>query len=119
MAALRGAENAAGPPDFQIAHGDTKTSAERTVLFDCVDSFARGADGHHFAGQQQIGVGFVLGTTNPAAELVKIGQTEAIGAVDDDRVGIGNIETALDDRRADKHVDFSSDEAGHYFLELV
>jgi len=49
MAALGGAENTASTSDFEIAHGNPKTGAERTVLFDGVDSFARGADHHELA----------------------------------------------------------------------
>ena len=52
----------------------------------------------------------MLGAPDPAAQLVEIGQPKAIGAVDDDGVGIGNIEAALDDRGANEHVDFPRDE---------
>ena len=51
--------------------------------------------------------------------MVKIGQPKAIGAIDHDRVRIWNIETALNDRRANEHVDFSGDETRHHFLKLV
>ena len=38
---------------------------------------------------------------DPAAKLIELGQTEAIGIVDDDRVDVGNIDAGFDDRRAD------------------
>ena len=119
VAALGGAQNAARSADFQIAHGDAKAGTEGAVLFDRVDSFARGTDRHHLARQQEISVGFVFGATNPTAKLVKIGQTEPVGAVDDDRVRVWNIEAALDDGGANGYVDFSGDETCHHFLKLI
>ena len=60
--------------------------------------------GHHVAREHEIGVGLVLRAADAAAELVEIGEAEAVGAVDDDRVGVRDIEAALDDRRGDEHV---------------
>src|SRR5437773_227221 len=50
MAALGGAENAAGPANLEIPHGNAKTGAKRAVLLDRVNPFARGADRPNFAG---------------------------------------------------------------------
>ena len=61
-------------------------------------------------GKKQIGIGLVLGASDAAAQLIKIGQPEPIGPIDDDRVRVRNIEAALDDRGANEHVDFSGDE---------
>ena len=119
VAALGRAEDAAGAANFEIAHGDAKARAERAVLLDRVDPLARCAHGHHLAREQQIGVGLVLGAADAAAELIEIGQAEAIGAIDDDGVGVRNIEAALDDRGADEHVDFSGDETLHDVFEFV
>ena len=119
VAALRGAENVARAANLQIAHGDVKAGAERAVLLDRVDPFARRADRHHLARQQEIGIGLVLGAADAAAQLVEIGQPEPVGAVDDDRVRVRNIEAALDDRRADQHVDLAGDEACHHVFEFV
>src|SRR5207244_5169799 len=69
--------------------------------------------------QEQIGVGFVFGATDTPAKLIKIGQTEAVGAIYDDGVRVWDVETAFDDGGANEHVDFSSDETRHHFLELV
>ena len=88
-------------------------------MLDRVDPLARGADRHHFARQKQIRVRFVFGATDAAAKLIKIGQAETIRAIDDDCVRVWNIETALNDRGANKHVDFSGDKTGHDFFKLV
>src|SRR2546428_13753629 len=107
MAALGGAENAAGPANLEIPHGNAKTGAKRAVLLDRVNPFARGADRHHFARQKQIGVSLVFGATDAAAKLVEIRQAEKVGLVDDDRVRVRNVEPVCDDGRATRHVDIS------------
>ena len=73
VAALGGAENTAGAANLEITHGNAKTGAERTVLFDRVDSFARGADHHELARQQEVSVSLVLGPPD-AARGVDINQ---------------------------------------------
>ena len=51
------------------------------------------------ARDQKISIRLVLVAAHPSAQLVEIAQTEAVGAVNDDRVRVGDVETALDDRR--------------------
>src|SRR5260370_42667757 len=48
-----------------------------------------------------------------------MGQAKAVGAVDNDRVRIWNVETAFNDGGANKNIDFSGHETRHHFLELV
>ena len=119
MPTLGGAENTAGAADLQIAHGHAKTGAERAVLFDGVDSFACGAHHHELARQQKISVGFVLGTSNPPTQLIQIGQAETIRAINDNGVGIWNVQAAFDDGGADQDIDFSHDKAMHYRFQFV
>ena len=61
----------------------------------------------------------MLGPPDTSAQLVKIGQTKSICAVDDDRVGVWNIEPALDNCRADEHVDFPADKSRHDSLKFI
>ena len=118
VATLRCAENAARAANLQIAHGDAKTRAERAVLLDGTDSSARSADGHHFSREHEIRVSLVLGSTYASAQLVQIGQAKPVCAIDDDRVRIWDVETTFDNRRANKHIDFSSNESRHYSLQF-
>ena len=52
VSALGRSKNAAGAANLQVAHGDAKTGAERTVLFDGVNALACRADRHHLAREQ-------------------------------------------------------------------
>ena len=47
----------------------------------------------------------MLVAADAAAQLVQVGQAVAVGLVDEDRVGIGNVEAAFDDRRRQQQVE--------------
>jgi len=56
----------------------------------------------------------VFGATNASTQLIQIRQTETIGAIDDNRVGVWNIQAAFDDGGADQNIDFSADRSMHH-----
>ena len=68
---------------------------------------------------QQIAIRPVLVPPDPSAQLMQIGQTVAIGLVDKDRVGVGNVEAALDDRRRKQEVELVFDESDHHLFQFV
>ena len=61
----------------------------------------------------------MLGAAHASAELVEIGEAEAVGAVYDDRVRVRDVHAALDDRRRDEHIRRAAHEFVHHFLQLV
>ncbi len=77
------------------------------------------ADPHQVARQHQVGVGLGLRAAHPAPQLVQVGEAEAVGAVDDDGVGVGDIEAALDDGGGEEDVGLAGDEAPHHVLQLL
>ena len=119
MAALSCAQHAARAANLQVAHGNTKTCTERTVLFDCADPFARCAHSHHFARKQQISVCLVLRPADAPAQLIQIGETKLVRPIDDDSVCVRYIETAFDDRGANEHIDFPGNESRHNAFQFV
>ena len=58
--------------------------------------------------EQQVAVRPVLVAPDAAAELVQVGQAVVVGLVDEDRVGVGNVEAALDDRRRHEDVELAA-----------
>jgi len=56
---------------------------------------------------------------NPAPQLVKITQAEPVGAIDDDRVRIGDVQAALDDRGREQHIGLAIDKFRHDFLQFI
>ena len=69
------------------------------------------------AAVQQVRVGPPRRAADPAAELVELRQPERVRAVDDDRVGVGDVQPGFDDRRADEDVGGSVGEGDHHLLE--
>ena len=54
-----------------------------------------------------------------AADLVELGEPERVGALDDQRVRLRDVEPRLDDRRRDEHVGVAAQEREHLLLELA
>src|ERR1041384_2713644 len=69
--------------------------------------------------QQKIRVSLMLEAPDAPAELVKLREPKSVCAFDDDRVAVRNIESALDDCRANEHVMPPGDKLRHHFLELM
>ena len=119
MTALLGAQQIARAADFQVAHGDFEAAAERRVLLDCADALASVGQKTRVPRQQQIGVGLMLVTPHPTAQLIEIAQAEPIGAIDDDGVGVRDIQAAFDDRRREQHVGLAVDKPRHHLLQVI
>ncbi len=73
----------------------------------------------HRVRDQQVAVGAPVRPTDAAAQLVELRQPEVIGAVDEHGIGVGYIESGLDDHRRDQHVHFALYEAAHDCLEVA
>ena len=60
-----------------------------------------------------------MGSSDAAAQLMKLGQPETVGPVDDDGVGAGNIDAGLDDRGRNQDVETLFVEIQHDFFQLT
>src|SRR6185312_14841977 len=56
---------------------------------------------------------------HPAADLVELGEAEHVGALDDQRVRLRDVDARLDDARRDEDVGLAAQEAHHPLLELA
>ena len=59
-----------------------------------------------------------VGAADATADLVELGEPEHVGALDDERVGLGDVEARLDDRRRDEDVGVAAQEREHPLLQL-
>ena len=66
------------------------------------------------AAVEQVGVRAPRRPAHPAAELVELRQAQRVGSVDDDRVGVRDVEPGLDDRGADQDVRGAIRELEHH-----
>ena len=55
-----------------------------------------------------------LAAPDPAAQLVELGEAEALGALDDHQRRIGHVDADLDHRRRDQHRQLAGGEARHH-----
>ena len=53
------------------------------------------------------------------ADLVELREPERVGALDDERVRLRDVDARLDDRRRDEHVRVAREEGVHPLLELA
>ena len=58
-------------------------------------------------------------TTDTPPELIELREPEGVRIVDDDCVGVGNVDTRFDDGRADQHVEFPLNEFHHHGFEHI
>ena len=72
-----------------------------------------------FRRNQEIGVSATVGAAHAAPQLVELRQTEAVGAIDDDGVGAGNIQAVFDQGRGDEHVVPTLHELEHDALQFL
>ena len=117
--ALFGPQQITSPTDLQIAHGDFESAAETGVLLDGTDAFACVGQQRRMARQQHVGIRLMFIATHATAQLIKITKTKPIGAINDDGVGVRDIDAALDDRGGEQHICFAIDEGGHYLLQFI
>src|SRR5205823_7472888 len=60
-----------------------------------------------------------VGAADAAADLVELGEAEGVGALDDQRVRLWDVDSRLDDRGGDEHVRVPAQEGVHPLLELL
>src|SRR5438874_9481451 len=61
----------------------------------------------------------MMRTADATAELMKLREAEAVGAIDDHRVGRRNVDARLDNGRADEQVDSLCVEIAHHVFQLA
>ena len=107
------------PADFQVVHGDLKPEPEIAVLHEDLEALAGVRGEQALVGNEQVGVCLLVGSTHPAAQLVHLGQTEAVRAVDDDRIGGRDVETGFNDGGAHQQIDVPADKPDHDALQVL
>ena len=118
-AALLSAEQVAGAADVKILHGKVETTAEVGERLQCLQASARLGCEHAAGRREQVAERLAVAAPHPTAHLMKVGQTEVLRIVDDDGIGIGDVDTVLHNGRREQHVVVIVDEAHDDFLKLL
>ena len=99
VARLLVAEQAAGTAQLEVAQGDAVARAELGVVGERREARSRLLRELAAVRIHEVGVRGVLATADATADLVQLGEPEHVGALDDERVDLRDVEPALDDRR--------------------
>ena len=119
LARLRFAQHFAGAADFEVMHRQIKARAQLFHRLDGFQAFFGIAGDVAFVGQQHVGVGLMMRAADAAAQLVQLGEAEAVGAVDDDGVGGRDVDAGFDDGRAQQDVEAALVEIAHRQFQLA
>ena len=114
QAGLAGAEELAGAALLEVEFGEF----EAVLRGDHGVEAGFGLLGDAVAGHEDA-VALGGAAADASAELVELGEAEALGVVDDHDGGVGDVDADLDDGGGDEHVDVAALEAGHGDLFFV
>ena len=118
-AALLGAQHVAGTADVEVLHGDVYAAAQVAELFDGLQAAARVGGQQVHAGAQQVAEGLAVAAAHAAPQLVQVAEAEVLRLVDDDRVGVGDVQPVLHDGGGHQHVRVALDEVQHDRFQLM
>ena len=107
VSVLRGAEQVSGSAQFEVEGGDAEPRSELAELPEGGEARAR-RFGHLVPrGDEEPGERPPATTGRRAPDLVQLGESETVGAVDDQSIDARQIESVLDDRGREQDVGFA------------
>ena len=119
LTALFLAENFAGAADFHIVRRKCETHAEILERFDRLEAL-HGIRTHRLAMRHdQVGICTMVRSANPSAQLVQLCESELVGTIDDDRIGVRNVDSRFDDRGTYEDIAASMVEIEHDVFEIL
>ena len=117
--ALLGPQEVAGAADIQVLHGDVEAAAQVAELLDGVQPAAGLVGQGNQRRHDEVAERFLVASSHAAAELMQVTQADILRLVHDDRVGVGDVQAAFDDGRAQQHVVVSPHESQHPVFQLL
>ena len=119
VAALLAAEHVARAAQLQIERRDFESRAQVAELFERGQTAARNLGQLVLRRNEQVRIGAAIGAAHAPAQLVELAEAVALGAVDEDGIGERDVETVLDDRGGDEHIELVAHEGEHDFFQVV
>ena len=117
--ALLGTQQVARAADVEVLHSDVEPGTQVGELLDGPQTPPRIGRQEFVGRRKQVAVALLIRTPYAAAQLVQVAQTEVLGVVDDDRIGVGDVDAVLDDGRRHQHVELPVDEVHDEFFQLL
>ena len=117
--ALLGAKQVARTAYVEVLHGEIEAAAQFGEVLQSLKAASCLGREHRLRRRKQVAERLAVGTSNATAHLVKVGESEAVGVVDDDGVGVAYVDAVLDDGRREQHVVVVVHEADENLLKLL
>src|SRR4051794_27731100 len=108
MAVLLGAENVAGATDLEVGQRDLETGAQLGRVEDRLQPLPSDIRQLAALAVEEVRVRATRRSADATTQLVELRQSERVRAVDDDGVGVRDVEARLDDRRAHEDVELAA-----------
>ena len=119
MPRLLRAQQIARAANFEVAHCNLEARAELGVLADGFESLFCDFGQNLSPPERQIGVSMAARPSHAAAQLVQLGKAELIRVFNDEGVHVRNVDTGLNDRRADQNLNLSVGHCLHHVRQLL
>jgi hypothetical protein len=119
VSGLRLADQVAGATQVEVARADRKARAQPVERLERAQSLERGLRDRRLAVGQQHHLPSPPASADPAAQLVKLRQSEAIRVMHDHRVRARDVEPRFDDVGREQHVAVARRERHHRLVDLA
>ena len=117
VAGLLLAEQIARTADVEVVRGELEAGAQRLQRLQHGEPALGLRRDLLLRRQREQRIGPQLGATDAAAQLIELGKAEHVGAVHDQRVGVGDIEAGFHDGGRQQDVEFAVVERRHDVLD--
>ena len=119
MPALLGAQQAARAAYLQVAHRYAEAGVELRKLAYGLQALLRDLAERLVAPEGEVGAGPPRAAADAAAQLVELGEAQAVGVLYYQRVDVGYVYASLDYRRADEDLYAAVGHVLHYPAQLL
>src|SRR5688572_8293261 len=99
MARLLFSEEVAGASDFHVRRSDAEAGAQLGKLLYGREALLGVFTQLPLIGDEKISVGLVAASSDSSAQLIQLRETEHVGAIDEDGVGVGHVDARLNNGR--------------------
>ena len=96
-AALLRSQHIARPTDIEVLHGDMDTASQLGKVLNGLQSSARLLTQRAEWRREQVAERLTIASSHSATELVEVGQTELLGVIDNNGIGVRHVDAAFDD----------------------
>src|SRR6266850_673204 len=118
VAMLLPPEHVSCAAQFEVEGGDSKACAQFAEFLHGREALSRDVREHGLGRNEEIRVCALARTPDAPSQLVELREAEAIGAIDQNRVGARDVQSIFDDGRGHQHIRFIADEFQHHAFEF-